>query len=71
MAEPEDALTISHVAQRLMKTHPELDADVVENSVRTAYEELRHARVRTYLPILMERRANDLLLPDEQTDRRT
>ncbi|WP_362809456.1 three-helix bundle dimerization domain-containing protein [Streptomyces sp. NPDC048357] len=54
MAESDDALTIRHVAERLMKAHPELDADLVESSVRTAYEELRYARVRTYLPILME-----------------
>ncbi|MFD9369978.1 three-helix bundle dimerization domain-containing protein [Streptomyces sp. NPDC060020] len=69
MAESDDALTIRHVAERLMKAHPELDADLVESSVRTAYEELRYARVRTYLPILMERRAKDLLPSDEQTDR--
>ncbi|MFF3861394.1 three-helix bundle dimerization domain-containing protein [Streptomyces sp. NPDC002209] len=71
MAESEDALAIRHVAERLLKAHPELDADVVEDSVRTAYEELRYARVRTYLPVLMERRAKDLLLSDEQKDRRT
>ncbi|MFF4427549.1 three-helix bundle dimerization domain-containing protein [Streptomyces sp. NPDC001513] len=71
MAESHDALTIRHVVERLMKAHPELDADLVESSVRTAYEELRYARVRTYLPILMERRAKDLLPSEERTDRRT
>ncbi|MER6202293.1 hypothetical protein ABT234_33625 [Streptomyces sp. NPDC001586] len=71
MAESDDALTIRHVAERLMKAHPELDADLVESSVRTAYEELRYARVRTYLPILMERRAKDLLPSEERTDRQT
>lgn len=71
MTESEDALTIRHVAERLMKAHPELDADLVESSVRTAYEELRYARVRTYLPVLMERRAKDLLPSDEKTDRQT
>ncbi|MER6319708.1 three-helix bundle dimerization domain-containing protein [Streptomyces sp. NPDC001581] len=71
MAESEDALTIRHVAERLMKARPELDADLVESSVRTAYEELRYARVRTYLPILMERRAKDLLPSEERTDRQT
>ncbi|WP_365477977.1 three-helix bundle dimerization domain-containing protein [Streptomyces sp. NPDC091204] len=45
MAESEDALTIRHVAERLMKAHPEWDAKVVEDAVRTAYEELRYARV--------------------------
>ncbi|MFE2283292.1 three-helix bundle dimerization domain-containing protein [Streptomyces sp. NPDC059443] len=68
MAESEDALTIRHVSERLMKAHPELDAELVESSVRTAYDELRYARVRTYLPVLMERRAKDLLPPDGRTD---
>ncbi|MFE2926145.1 hypothetical protein OHU17_34315 [Streptomyces goshikiensis] len=71
VAESEDVLTISHVTERLMKAHPELDAGLVERSVRTAYDELRYARVRTYLPVLMERRAKDLLPSDEQTDRPT
>ncbi|MFD7917483.1 three-helix bundle dimerization domain-containing protein [Streptomyces sp. NPDC059752] len=71
MAESEDALTIRHVAERLMKAHPQLDARLVQSSVQTAYEELRYARVRTYLPILMERRAKDLLPPNEATERHT
>ncbi|MGW3328535.1 three-helix bundle dimerization domain-containing protein [Streptomyces virginiae] len=64
-----DAVAIRHVTERLMKAHPKLDAGLVQSSVRTAYEELRYARVRTYLPVLMERRAKDLLPPDEQTER--
>ncbi|GHI14016.1 hypothetical protein Scinn_34790 [Streptomyces virginiae] len=67
MAESEDALTIRAVAERLMKAHPQLDAGLVRSSVQTAYEELRYARVRTYLPVLMERRAQDLL-PSEVTE---
>ncbi|MFI8103802.1 three-helix bundle dimerization domain-containing protein [Streptomyces sp. NPDC086023] len=62
MAESEeDASTIRLVAERLMKAHPHVDVDVVRGSVQTAFEELRYARVRTYLPVLMERRARDLL----------
>ncbi|WP_371648990.1 MULTISPECIES: three-helix bundle dimerization domain-containing protein [unclassified Streptomyces] len=67
--ESEDALTIRHVAERLMTAHPRLDAGLVQSSVQTAYDELRYARVRTYLPVLMERRASDLLPYDEQTER--
>ncbi|MFD5411853.1 three-helix bundle dimerization domain-containing protein [Streptomyces nojiriensis] len=67
----EDALTIRHVTERLMEAPPQLDADLVESSVQTAYEELRYARVRTYLPILIERRAKDLLGSDGQTERGT
>lgn len=33
-----------------MKAHPQLDASLMQNAVQTAYEELRYARVRTYLP---------------------
>lgn len=66
MAESDDALTIRHVAERLMKTHPAVDIGLVQKSVQTAYEELRYARVRAYLPILMERRAKDLLSSDER-----
>ncbi|MEU9087670.1 three-helix bundle dimerization domain-containing protein [Streptomyces sp. NPDC048357] len=69
MAESEDAGAIRHVTERLMKAHPQLDAGLVRRSVQTAYEELRYARVRTYLPVLMERRAKDLLPPDDQTER--
>ncbi|MFE6835084.1 three-helix bundle dimerization domain-containing protein [Streptomyces sp. NPDC057705] len=63
--ESEDALVIGHVIERLMKAHPQLDPELVRASVETAYEELRYARVRTYLPVLMERRAKDLLHSDE------
>ncbi|MFE5809888.1 three-helix bundle dimerization domain-containing protein [Streptomyces sp. NPDC056491] len=38
---------------------------------RRRTDELRYARVRTYLPVLMERRAKDLLPPDESTERDT
>ncbi|MFI8361690.1 three-helix bundle dimerization domain-containing protein [Streptomyces sp. NPDC085612] len=63
-AESEDVQAIRQVAERLMEAYPRLDAAVVRSTVLTAYEELRYARVRTYLPVLMERRAKDLLPPD-------
>ncbi|WP_327418749.1 three-helix bundle dimerization domain-containing protein [Streptomyces sp. NBC_01233] len=69
MSESEGALAIRHVAERLLKEHPHLDAGLVRSSVQTAYEELRYARVRTYLPVLMERRARDLLPSDAQPER--
>ncbi|MFJ9648705.1 three-helix bundle dimerization domain-containing protein [Streptomyces sp. NPDC101206] len=54
-------------AEQLITARPHLDIDVVRGSVKTAYAELRYARVRTYLPVLMERRARDLL-PDGQSE---
>ncbi|MFD7916872.1 three-helix bundle dimerization domain-containing protein [Streptomyces sp. NPDC059752] len=70
MTEPEeDAHVIRLVAERLTKAHPHLDAEPVWGSVQTAYDELRYARVRTYLPVLMKRRAKDLLPSDERRER--
>ncbi|MFD8291431.1 three-helix bundle dimerization domain-containing protein [Streptomyces lavendulae] len=65
-SESEDDLVSRLVADRLMQAHPRLSTGLVRAAVATAYEELRYARVRTYLPVLMERRARDLLPFDEQ-----
>ncbi|MER5931728.1 hypothetical protein [Streptomyces sp. NPDC002054] len=59
--ESDDAVVLGHVTERLLKAFPGLDPHVVRGAVDTAYTELRYARVRTYLPVLMERRARDLL----------
>ncbi|MEW1634260.1 three-helix bundle dimerization domain-containing protein [Streptomyces sp. NPDC093801] len=59
--DPEDADALARVADRLFKAFAGLDRETVEGAVGTAYAELRYARVRTYLPILVERRARDLL----------
>ncbi|MFE2327992.1 three-helix bundle dimerization domain-containing protein [Streptomyces sp. NPDC059385] len=70
IAESEDAITIRRVAERLMQAHPRLDPGLVRSTVQTAYDEFRYARVRAYLPVLMERRAKDLLPSDEHPDHR-
>ncbi|MCY0946111.1 three-helix bundle dimerization domain-containing protein [Streptomyces antarcticus] len=64
MMETEDASMVRHVAERLLKTHPALGTEAVDGAVQTAYDEFRYARVRTYLPVLLERRAGDLLEKD-------
>ncbi|MER6390553.1 three-helix bundle dimerization domain-containing protein [Streptomyces sp. NPDC059382] len=61
MMETEDALIIQHVAERILKARIDLAAGDVRDAVQTAYDEFRYARVRTYLPVLLERRAGDLL----------
>ncbi|MER6445376.1 three-helix bundle dimerization domain-containing protein [Streptomyces venezuelae] len=66
-AEPEDVTVIHGVTERLAEAHPHVDADTVRRAVHTAYEELRYARVRTYLPVLMERRAKDLLPSEDES----
>ncbi|MFJ6718701.1 MULTISPECIES: three-helix bundle dimerization domain-containing protein [unclassified Streptomyces] len=58
----EDAATLAQVADRLFKAFPGLAPDVIRDSVATGYAELRYVRVRTYLPVLVERRAHDLLV---------
>ncbi|MFF3431390.1 three-helix bundle dimerization domain-containing protein [Streptomyces sp. NPDC002602] len=60
----EDALIIQHVAERILKARIDLAAGDVRDAVQTAYDEFRYARVRTYLPVLLERRAGDLLHND-------
>lgn len=50
-----------------MKARSRMDAGLAQSSVQTAYEELRYARVRTYLPVLMERRAKDLAATESTT----
>lgn len=59
--DPEDADTLARLADRLSMAFAGLGRETVESAVATAYAELRYARVRTYLPILVERRARDLL----------
>ncbi|MFG2754656.1 three-helix bundle dimerization domain-containing protein [Streptomyces xanthophaeus] len=61
MKETEDAVIVRHVPERLSKTRPGLGKEAVDGAVQTAYDELRYARVRTYLTVLLERRAGDLL----------
>ncbi|MFA7763621.1 three-helix bundle dimerization domain-containing protein [Streptomyces sp. NPDC048723] len=69
MTETEDVLIIHHVAERLLRSHPGLDTATINGAVQTAYDEFRYARVRTYLPVLLERRAQDLLPSGKASDR--
>ncbi|MFI7360199.1 three-helix bundle dimerization domain-containing protein [Streptomyces avidinii] len=50
------------VAARLKSAHPEADPVTVDALVEIAYEELRHAKIRAFLPSLAERRAKALLV---------
>lgn len=56
-------MAIRNVAARLTAACPWADAATVEATVRTAYAAFREARVRTYVPILVERRTRKLLSP--------
>ncbi|MFD8785893.1 three-helix bundle dimerization domain-containing protein [Kitasatospora sp. NPDC059599] len=58
---PEDEEAMRLVAARLKPARPEADPATVDALVVGAYDELRDARVRTFVPILTERRAGALL----------
>ncbi|MFF3691673.1 three-helix bundle dimerization domain-containing protein [Streptomyces sp. NPDC002187] len=60
---PQDELAaVRNVVARLAAVSPWADAATVEAAVLTAYATFREARVRTYVPILVERRARKVLL---------
>ncbi|WP_416070056.1 three-helix bundle dimerization domain-containing protein [Streptomyces scabiei] len=56
-----EALAIRDIVTRLRAALPAVDEATVEAAVRSAYDSFRRARVRTYVPILAERRARDML----------
>ncbi|MQS17166.1 hypothetical protein F7Q99_34540 [Streptomyces kaniharaensis] len=58
---PEDEVAMRLAAARLKASHPEADAAIVDTLVVGAYDELRDAKVRTFVPFLTERRARPRL----------
>ncbi|WAZ23011.1 hypothetical protein STRCI_004323 [Streptomyces cinnabarinus] len=60
-APAQEAVALLRVAAGLRTAYPALDPEVVDAAVASAYEAFREARVRVYIPILVERRARILL----------
>ncbi|MEU9700985.1 three-helix bundle dimerization domain-containing protein [Streptomyces sp. NPDC047981] len=58
---PDESPSVRDIAARLRAAFPLVDAVVVDATVRTAYEAFRQARVRAYIPILVERRSRQAL----------
>lgn len=56
----EDA-AVDHVIERLRQQFPQVSSDVVTRAVRERYGALQDARVRDFLPVLIERSARDQL----------
>ncbi|WP_351226823.1 hypothetical protein [Streptomyces sp. NPDC002133] len=54
-------MAIRKVAARLRVAYPWVDVAIVEAAVGTAYGSFSQARVRTYVPILVERRARAVI----------
>ncbi|WP_328946442.1 hypothetical protein OG259_38250 [Streptomyces sp. NBC_00250] len=57
----DESSSIRDITARLRASFPLVDTVVVEATVRTAWDSFRQARVRAYLPILVERRSRKAL----------
>ncbi|MET9881697.1 hypothetical protein ABZZ20_00795 [Streptomyces sp. NPDC006430] len=57
----DELVSIRNTVARLRAAYPSVDAATVEATVRTAYESFHRARVRAYVPILVERRSRKTL----------
>ncbi|MGW1894385.1 three-helix bundle dimerization domain-containing protein [Streptomyces sp. NPDC002004] len=61
--EQQDELAaVRRVAEHLQSVYPSIDAATVDALVHQAHSRLSAARIRTYVPILVERRARLLLV---------
>ncbi|MER6149765.1 three-helix bundle dimerization domain-containing protein [Streptomyces hirsutus] len=60
-------MSIRNTVARLSAAHPSVDAVTVEATVRAAYDSFRQARIRAYVPILVERRSRRVLRAAERT----
>ncbi|WP_157876875.1 three-helix bundle dimerization domain-containing protein [Streptomyces graminilatus] len=54
-------MSIRNMVARLSAACPSVDAVTVEATVMAAYDSFRMARVRAYVPILVERRSRRVL----------
>ncbi|MFE3764690.1 three-helix bundle dimerization domain-containing protein [Streptomyces sp. NPDC059104] len=71
---PDERTTVRNLVARLRASYPTLDALTVEAAVGAAYDSFHRARVRAYIPILVERRSRRTLdaacraAPDDGAD---
>lgn len=54
-------MALRNLALRLSAAYPSVDPVTVETTIRAAYDVFHRARVRTYVPILVERRSRRAL----------
>ena len=57
----EERVSIGDVERRLVKKYAALPEDHIAAVVRRAYEEFQSSRVRGFIPLLVERRADEEL----------
>ncbi|MFJ6836099.1 three-helix bundle dimerization domain-containing protein [Streptomyces sp. NPDC091209] len=60
-ARQDEAVALLHLATRLKAAYPSVAPSVVDDVVATARGSFQQAKVRTYVPILVERRVRALL----------
>ncbi|AZM92137.1 MULTISPECIES: three-helix bundle dimerization domain-containing protein [Streptomyces] len=64
----EESATIRDMVTRLRAAFPSVDGATVEATVRAEYDSFREARIRAFIPILVERRSRRALgAASEQT----
>lgn len=61
MAPEEEQRAVAEVVERLLKRFPTMPAQRVTNVVDSISATFREARIRDYIPILIEREARDHL----------
>ncbi|MGO4631525.1 three-helix bundle dimerization domain-containing protein [Streptomyces sp. 2RAF24] len=57
----DESAPLGELVVRLVGVYPSVDVTTVESVVRSAYAHFDHARIRAYLPILVERRSRKAL----------
>lgn len=58
---PDEETRVADVRDRLRQRFPDLDPGLVDRTVSAAHHELDGASVRDFVPILVEKRARDVL----------
>ncbi|GAC1381083.1 MAG: hypothetical protein NVSMB48_08360 [Marmoricola sp.] len=61
MSTDSEERALAAVRHRLESKYPATDPDVVNLAVDVSYQSLRSARIREFIPVLVEREANDKL----------
>ena len=59
MDDSEKQSTIENVTARIIAQHPDAPRLLIANLVEEKYDELAFSRIRTYIPILVEREATN------------
>ena len=58
---PSPEKTIAEIVERLQKRFPDLPEATIADAVTTAYDELRDARVKDFVEVLVEKQAKKSL----------